>query len=330
MYNFVLFGSDWDLYKQSYADLKNDKNVLYVTPKSLFGWKFWLFKLHFSVKINLLFQLPLKKIWLKVFDNILFSNKNPICFIFFSSWNALNNEIHIVDYLRAKYPDSKYVVFFQDIFATQRNLYSQRPIDALWVKSQYDLVLSYDYGDAEKMGFIYHSTVLSYTEIGNHNEIPESDVYFIGQAKDRLSLIVQVFKQLTILGLKCEFMILGVPKSRQLLKDQIHYIDKPLSYKENLKYMSKAKCLLDILQDGACGYTFRTLEAIVFDKKILTNNITIQDAPFYNEDDVILFRSIEEIDQDVKLKINNGAVVDYQYKETISPKKLLEFIEDRL
>lgn len=29
-YNYVIFGSDWDLYKQSYSDIYNQDNVRYI------------------------------------------------------------------------------------------------------------------------------------------------------------------------------------------------------------------------------------------------------------------------------------------------------------
>ena len=54
-YNYVIFGSDWDLYKQSYSDIYNQDNVRYIAGHvdNKKGLEKMLCKLHFSAALYL-------------------------------------------------------------------------------------------------------------------------------------------------------------------------------------------------------------------------------------------------------------------------------------
>ena len=323
--NFVILGSDWDLYKYSYADVMNLPNVIYTTPKNIFGKLYLLFKIHFSIKINSICRLPFKHQWRKLFNGFEFNNAKPICFLFFANWNQLDDELLLVNYFKEKYKGCKCVLFFQDIFSTQKKLYSRQPYDVDELKRKYDIIISYDRVDSVKYGFLYHPTVLSYTQIDCNDIIP-CDVFFIGKAKDRLKVVTDVFKKLKDLGCVCRFILLDVPEDQQVYKDEIIYTNEFITYYENLKYMCASKCLLEVLQTGAVGFSFRTLEAVLYGKKILSNNKTMSDLPFYTSNNVFLFDTIDDITSDMVKLIKDGNRVCYDFKERYSPKSLLTFI----
>lgn len=44
----------------------------------------------------------------------------------------------------------------------------------------------------------------------------------------------------------------------------------------------RARCLLEITQANQSGLTVRCLEALFFDKKLITNNTSVRKLPFYN------------------------------------------------
>ena len=83
------------------------------------------------------------------------------------------------------------------------------------------------------------------------------------------------------------------------------------------------------MQKGGHGYTQRMCEAIAYDKKILTNNVEVKNAPFFNEKYISLYSDITDIDVSF-LKDNLNDIVDYGFKEQLSPKNLLSFIEKNL
>lgn len=64
--------------------------------------------------------------------------------------------------------------------------------------------------------------------------------------------------------------------------------DDTLSYEETLHWIGRSKCLVEILQEGQSGSSLRTLEALFYGKKLLTNNRTIVSEPYYDQQRVFI------------------------------------------
>ncbi len=331
-YNFVILGSNNEIFKTSFKDVAEQENVVYLDgdisrKNSLYKF---LYRLHFSKAINRFVSIPFKKIWNA--GNVVFSfdNTKPICFVLFTNWVQNNTQTGIIPFLRKKYPGCKIVWFAQDILCTIRNTYTRKHIDVDSLKKLFDWVVSYDMGDARKYGLEYHPTVLSKIEIPLNSRY-ESDLFFIGKSKNRLDLLIELSKGLKKHGIKCNFMVLGIPPEEQKEPEYINYIDKPLTYYENLNYAANAKCLLELMQPGAVGYTFRTSEALLYNKKLITNNQPIENAPFFNADNIVVLKELsDEFFERTAKKILDEKLVQYKNTEVISPQHLLRFIEEKL
>lgn len=323
MYNFVIFGSKQDLYKISYSEVTACDNVRYIDKP--YGDKIsilkFLHRLHFSKKVNKFIKLPFKEIWNSWYFDNNFKDKNPICFIFFHNWIEYQ-KYGLVKYLRGKYPDSKMVCFFQDLIHLQSNL------DINHIKKVFDLVLSFDQEECKKYGLVYHQLVFSHYPVKLSPEFQECDVYFLGKAKNRLDEIIKVYEFLRSQDLKCKFYLIGVEKDKQIYTNEIHYIDS-MSYMKNLQHVVSSKCLLEIMQKNGHGYTQRVCEAIAYNKKLLTNNVEVKNAPFFNEKLISVFSDSNDIDISF-LKDGSDEIADYNFKEQLSPKNLLSFIEEKL
>ena len=81
------------------------------------------------------------------------------------------------------------------------------------------------------------------------------------------------------------------------------------------------------MQQGGHGYTLRTCEAIMYDKKMITNNPEIKNAVFYSPERISVFEDVSEIDADFVLR--EPQKVDYQFKDKLSPLKFLEFLDEK-
>lgn len=323
MYNFVIFGSTWDLYKISYSDVIGLSNVKYVSSPYVYRQPIlkFLFRLHWTPKINKYMRIPFKSVWNSGYYKDDFKNKNSICFVFFYPW-CVYQKYGLLKYLRKKYPNSKMVCFFQDLIDLQSNL------DINKVKAAFDLVLSFDHAESKKYRLLYHQLVFSCFPVEKSLSISYSDIYFLGKAKNRLDEIIKTYKYLKAQNLRCDFYLVGVELDKQVYYDEIHYING-MPYIENLQHIISSRCLLEIMQHGGYGYTQRMCEAIAYDKKILTNNVEVKNAPFYNEKYVSVFKNEKDIDVSFLIdKFNDKA--NYNYKEKISPKELLSFIEEKL
>ncbi|WP_297971879.1 hypothetical protein [uncultured Bacteroides sp.] len=334
-YNYIIYGDFYgdcfgELYLQAYSDLRGYDNVV-IQPsfRQLVG-KYWpLYRVHFSSKFNRIVHLPFKQIWFPFYSRVQFPNDKPVCALFTRQWARIAVEFGFNSYLRHKYKGYKSVSFFTDLIYTQKNFYCDKYIDLPLYKSSFDLILSFDQGDSEKYEMIYHPLVNSKYK-GEVMELPMSDVYFLGQPKNRLPQILETFEVLRDNGLKLDFYLANVKPKNQIYKEEIHYIDNFMSYQENLQHTLHTRCLLEIMQKGGLGYTQRAMEAICEGKKLLTNNSTIAEAPFFNPKYISCFTSAKNIDVDFLKRIPLEEEIDYCYRDIISPIELIRFIDDRL
>lgn len=320
-YNYVFFGSMADFLRISYEDLNKVDFAKYLyrridTDNPVLTK---LYQLHTSPVTNRLFRLPGQGVWNRMAFRGKFNDNKPLCFLFSPSSRWLNDRF--INYLHKKYPDCKVGVYFGDLVQ-----YSY-PHGFDDLKEKMDICLSFDHSDAKKYGMHCYTLPYSYYDIPEDDSIAESDVYFVGKAKDRLDKILTAYEKFRDAGLKCEFYITGVEPENQKYADEIHYCGQ-MSYIENLKHIRATKALLEIMQQGGHGYTLRACEAIMHDKKMITDNPEIKDAPFYSPERISVFKDTEEIDADFVLK--EPIKADYQYKEELSPLKMLEFIDKNL
>lgn len=329
-YNYVIFGSDWDLYKQSYSDIYGLENVKYISGHTdgKYGLIKKLCKLHFSAFLYNYFDVPGKSIWNATYFKDDFKTKRPLCFIFMGGWLEFDN-YGLFNYLKKNYPEAKYVLFLQDLINKIRRGNKWLQVDVERVKTTFDLILSFDQSNCDTYGFIYHPLVFSSYHGIIDNKIADSDVYFLGKAKNRLSEIIGAFEKLRSFGLKCDFYLVGVKEEDQVYKDEICYISG-MDYQTNLQHILHTKCLLEVMQQNGTGYTQRMCEAVALDKKIITNNSRIDEAPFYNNKYILKYRNPSEIAKEFCVNLKFNETVDYHYKEKFSPKELLTFIKERL
>lgn len=326
-YNYIILGSEWDLYQIAFSELKNYENVKYVygmfpKKKSLKGI---VYRVHFNPKINNILSLPLKNLWIPTYFDVDFPESRQLCFIIFRSWLIYNPGL--IDYIRRKYPAAKIVVTIFDLMSKSINGY-KKLLDDAWLKNNCDLVTSFDQGDCEKYGFTYHPLVMSEYHGFDVNNTPESDVYMLAMAKNRLSDIYDLYESLKDAGLKVDMILGGVRKVDRKKCDDIKYLDgQVMSYSENLAHVIRTKCILEVMQKGGTGYTQRGCEAVVYGKKLLTNNCLITKAPFYNPQYISRFISAKNLDMEFIKQIPERVRVDYSYKEEMSPTKFLDFIE---
>ena len=320
-YNYVYLGSDADFMRISFGDLDNYPQAKYLCRRidsdSKILTKFY--QLHTSPKTNRFFRLPGQGVWNRMMFRGAFSEEKPICFIFAPRSRWLQN--NIIPYLRKKHPECKIAIVFQDLvrYAYPKGLEK--------LLNKVDIALSFDQADAQNYGMYYYPLVYSPCDIPEDDSIPESDVYFVGKAKDRLPEILTAYEKFRDVGLKCDFYITGVKPEDQKYADEITYGNQ-MPYIENLKHIKKTKCLLEIMQGGGRGYTLRLDEVIMYDKKLITNNPEIKDAPFFHPDRISVFEKAEEMDVDFILR--EPVVANYGWKENLSPLKMLEYIDERL
>lgn len=329
-YNFVILGSAWKLYEIAYKDAIILPNVSYHTVissnlvlKNIIG-------LHHNQTINSIINLPLKNIWNKFLLRNKFPNDMHLCFIVFYDWLCSN--IGIIESIKRVYGDAKIVIIFNDLIKVKKLRYTNVPLDIDIIKSQVNLILTFDFKEASNYGLTYYPIPYSKPEFLKDSISKKSyDIYFLGQAKNRLIEIMEVFDYLKKFNLRLKFILANVPFKQQISDPEITYVNGiGIDYIKNLEYIKKSKCLLEIMQQNGSGYTSRTLEAIAYGKRLISNNNFLKIAPFYNPEFISVTNSFNDISTKFISLIKKGSKVDYNYIDELSPIKLLEFIESKL
>lgn len=339
-YNYYILSQIGELYSFLFSDLEGLDEVKVITSThKLMGWKYPFWRIHTGKDFNKKVSFPFKSVWntqyLKGVNKFKDKDK-PICFVLLGIWASFAFETGLCETIRKQYPSAKIVWYNSDILSKRRPMYPKE-----WNKSDYpdmdyahrifDMILSYDQGDCEKHDLVYYPTFYSSFH-GEKQEMKKSDVYFCGRAKDRLPEIISAYEKLRDAGLKPDFYVTGVPENEQVYPGEITY-GSGMSYQEIIQHILNSKALLEIMQKGASGFTVRTNEAVVFDKKLITNNPALKDAPFYNPEYISIFSEQDASDLDTsflkKLK-SDDEKADYHYKDKVSPKAFLQFLDDRL
>ena len=223
-------------------------------------------------------------------------------------------------WVKLQYPNAKFVIFLRDLYETKQphvGLYKKLGLIDYWGSYDEDEYRKY------KMDF-YYPEIESRINFSNMDLSPVCDVFFAGAAKKRYPKLLKTYDYLTNNGIKCNFIIMDVSEDEKENRDGIIYTHDLIPYREMLIHSQRCNCLLDINQEGAVGNTSRFLEAIIYNKKLITNNQTARDSKFYNPNFICIFDDVTDINPEFIL---STIEVDYNYNNEFSPLGLIETID---
>ncbi len=271
---------------------------------------------HNSVSINKKWNLPWKKAWYGAYADYekisqAKAQGKTIVFLFFEG-NRLAYQKQYLDYLKAGYPDAKFVFRFV-------NLIDKKDLqDFQFVCNNFDMLISMDAGDCRKYGMCYVPNTF-WIEKSRIPVMPESDVIFLGNGKGRLAELIRVYQILDRDGMDCRFFVRMENNCRHpVLPEGIHPVQS-MSYLQYLGYVQNSKCILEIVADGQKGSTLRAAESVFFEKRLITNNVYMKNESYYQEDAMQIYSQPEDLRGFSKLA---GKPVDCWPKHTIGHEQL--------
>lgn len=169
----------------------------------------------------------------------------------------------------------------------------------------FDNIYSFDKEDCKKYNYKYLPTFYSkglenkkiikikylMSFIGQYNENRNKilkDLQKIVEKKNKQIYISQYMNWLF-------FILKKIKKEKIFLKDIVFF---KISRKKYNNILSKSYIILDLISNNQSGVTQRALDAIILEKKIITNNENIKNYSFYNENNIFIIpkdiRSLEE------------------------------------
>ena len=278
-------------------------------------------KVLFSNKVNSIVNIPCKNMFYKFIPKIIDLKEEYSVIIPTAALNKIN--LSYLRYIKQKYYNINFILLLIDSMeADSPHLkYAKGKIfDDIW-----DLKLSFDRNDSIKFkfqyfGYCYYS---SFDFVGPSKIY--SDIYYIGADKGgRGELIGKIYNHFTNNNLQCNFKIFS-RNIKFVYGTNLKTIKKSIDYRDVVADVKSSNCILEILQNNQQTQSIRYFEAIVYNKKLLSNNPHLSELPMY---DARYMRYIEK-PEDIDWKwVKKREPINYNYKNEFSPIHLLDFIED--
>lgn len=248
--------------------------------------------------------------------------ENQSFFIFRSHCFRKYEREHFYEYIRRHFPNGKMIFLLSDLCEGEFGYLNRIETFSIeYIRKRFDLIITYHSLEAKKYGFQYYEFVYTKTPLRECEK--STDLFFVGAAKNRLEDIHRLYRAARDYGLLCSFWITRVEPEQMLVKHEGIIYNTVLSYQEYLNQMMRCKCIVDICQKYD-QTTTRYSEAVVYNKKLLVNDMNCNQKSCYNDIYIQRFEHVEEIDFEW---VRNEDNVNYHYQDEFSPLHFLEYLE---
>lgn len=191
-------------------------------------------------------------------------------------------------------------------------------------KMNFDLVYSFDKEDAVRYRYNHFYTM--YSKLSERQEPIDLkyDACFNGSDKGRLKLLCQLKKNCP----SAKFFVNMLNISDEVRDANGFQSNKSIDYTASIDYVIDSNCILDLVADpNQSGLSLRAYEAVVYNKKILTNNPSIKTFPYYRPEYMKYVENMDDVDENF---IKERIMVDYEYKGEYSPVVFINDIVSRI
>lgn len=164
--------------------------------------------------------------------------------------------------------------------------YQQTP----WVRRQHIRQLkglgfkvsTFDPGDAQRYGLTLVKQVYRPVDSLRESVPDDFDIYFLGKDKHRFGRLQSLGEAWCAQGLRIHLQVIAEPGEQHPPSTVVDVRLDALGYRENIALIQRSRCLLELVQANQSGLTIRCLEAMFFERKLITNNPRVKDLPFYH------------------------------------------------
>lgn len=127
------------------------------------------------------------------------------------------------------------------------------------------------------------------TTIPPSNEVEYTDVFYAGSFyRKRMEQLCDLIEKCRALNLKVHYHLFAKRK-KHFVPCSLMLSSKVLSYEQNIQHTYNAKVLLDLKVTEHEGLSFRVLEALGFEKKLITTNFRVRDYDFFHPNNILIW-----------------------------------------
>lgn len=316
---FLMIDDEHILYKVMMADLfrQEEYDVEEISRMQLPKLFQRVYDLHHTYR----FDIPFKGIWNRYYalHKYPFRPEETYVVLFMNGSLRKHFDKRYLLNIKRKHPNVKLALLLFD----QSSYFSARRSIAL--RDVFDYAFSFDDDDCQKYNMEKFYTCFSYPDHVYSDESVKSTAYFAGSGVGRLDILKKVFSKLTANVSDCRFYITEVPEKEIYPIEGVTY-NHPISFLSEIQLAYNTNCVIEVLKAGQKGISLRVCEAVLFNKKLLTNNSEIKKLPFYNPQFISVFSNEEDLDIDFILQ---DIDVSYDYHGEFSPIRILEKIVEK-
>ena len=310
------------VYDAIFGDLKNNPDVYFLIEKEYPQRGTYYF----------LPSRKLKRLTFGLSDCMYFHYYNlpKLVFELNKNYDHISVLIHNACLIKPRYPIELlwHIKKFASINLLYLDVHDNFPVcgyaNYLFEKNVFDKVFTIDPADAARYDLVLCTTPFS-PDLNIEQVEEKCQLYFCGSDAGRMYTLYRIWKETKNRGLKIQYDLSHSIKYIEFFEgdSQIHFIDH-IPYSEVLKNVASSLCILDITINDQEALTIRPYEAVVYNKKLLTNNENIKLFKYYDSKYMQYFKRVEDIDWDW---IENPIIVDYGYEGDFSPTILLDQLE---
>lgn len=173
-----------------------------------------------------------------------------------------------------RYTAAKVVLYFWNYFAADKQLLLAQTQAAKVV----DEIFSFDPIEAQQYGLLHNSTFYS-LNLKNKTLPIQYDIFFGASNKGRVDQALELEKTFELLGLTTFYHI---------TKGEGKTTSEYVPYDQYLDFVFQSRAILEIMREHQTGLTLRSMEALYFQKKLITTNPVIKDYCFYHPHNIFV------------------------------------------
>lgn len=205
--------------------------------------------------------------------------------------------------MRAAFPQARFTLYFWDSY---RNM----PADSLDKVAIFDRALTFDPRDAEQDPRLVYRPLFFVERFAQLPQAPQDiDLLFFGTVHgDRYAVVKRVAQMLpdSVRFEKVLYFRAGWLFALNRLYDPLlwrasraEFVFRPKTREELAYLTARARIVLDIERPVQTGYTIRTIEMLGAGRKLITTNLEVAKADFYNPANIaVINRKAPRIDAD--------------------------------
>ena len=138
---------------------------------------------------------------------------------------------------------------------------------------------------------VFPTTNFYPTTIPNENIAEKTDAYYTGSyIRKRMPTLCDLISKFEALDLNVHYHLFAKRK-KYFFPCRITTSRKTVSYEQNIQNTYNTDILLDITVAEHEGLSFRILEAVGFERKLITTNPRVHDYDFYHPDNILIWTS---------------------------------------